>query len=295
MISSMTGFGRGETHVDGHTATVELKSVNSRFCEVTIRLPRVVAERENDIQRLVKTSFARGRINVQIQLEAMPDAGSASGSRVDQNVAASYKKLLEELRTATGIEEPVGLDHLLKFSDIFTTEDESELTPEDTWAAVTSALSDASDAMQAMREREGVALKSELLDRVGEIETNLIIVQEQAPGRLPKANDRLRSRLAEILEDDRIDNERIEFEMAMLADKLDIREECVRLRSHIDVFREALAGSEPVGRKLNFLSQEMNREINTIGSKANDAGLSQVVVKMKENLEKIREQIENVE
>ena len=293
MISSMTGFGRGEAHVDGYTATVELKSVNSRFCEVSIRLPRAVAERENDIQRLVKSSFSRGRINVQIQLEAL--AGSDSVPRIDQDVATAYRKLLDELRAATGIDDPVRLDHLLKFSDIFTTEDESVLSVEETWTAVSTALAEASEAMQAMREREGIALEKELLERVTEIETNLIVVQEQAPSRLPSANERLRSRLAEILEDERIDNERIEFEMAMLADKLDIREECVRLRSHIDIFREALADQEPVGRKLNFLSQEMNREINTIGSKANDAGLSHVVVKMKENLEKIREQIENVE
>ena len=293
MISSMTGFGRGEAHVDGYTATVELKSVNSRFCEVSIRLPRAVTERENDIQRLVKSSFSRGRINVQIQLEAL--AGSDSVPRIDQDVATAYRKLLDELRAATGIDDPVRLDHLLKFSDIFTTEDESVLSVEETWTAVSTALAEASEAMQAMREREGIALEKELLERVTEIETNLIVVQEQAPSRLPSANERLRSRLAEILEDERIDNERIEFEMAMLADKLDIREECVRLRSHIDIFREALADQEPVGRKLNFLSQEMNREINTIGSKANDAGLSHVVVKMKENLEKIREQIENVE
>ncbi len=293
MISSMTGFGRGEAHIDGYTATVELKSVNSRFCEVTTRLPRVIAERENDIQRLVKTSFARGRISVQIKLEARSEGESTP--RIDQIVVASYRKLLDELRAATGIEEPVRLEHLLKFPDVFTTEDESEFTAEETWSVVTDALTSASTALQAMREREGDSLLAELLERVGEIESNLIIVQEEAPDRLPTANERLRSRLAEIIDDDRIDNDRIEFEMAMLADKLDIREECVRLRSHIDVFREALAGSEPVGRKLNFLSQEMNREINTIGSKANDAGLSHVVVKMKENLEKIREQIENVE
>ena len=293
MISSMTGFGRGEAEVDGFGATVELKSVNSRFCEVSIRLPRAVADRENDVQRIVKNSFARGRINVQIQLEAT--SAAASVPAIDTELAAAYHRALDELREASGIEEPVSIGHLLKFSEIFATDTTAEPGGKESWSAVAAALDEAIRAMQAMRQREGQELEKELLERVADIDENLGIVEREAPSRLPSAKERLHTRLAEIIEDERIDKERIEFEMALLADKLDIREECVRLRAHIDVFREALQGNEPVGRKLNFLSQEMNREINTIGSKANDAELSHVVVKMKEHLEKIREQIENVE
>ncbi len=146
-----------------------------------------------------------------------------------------------------------------------------------------------------MRIREGSALDAELRERADSIRSRLKTVEEEAPKRIPAAGEKLRNRLEEIVSDVRIDNERLEFEMALLADKLDVREECVRLHSHLDLFNEALESDKPVGRKLNFLAQEMNREINTIGSKANDAGLSHLVVEMKEDLEKIREQVENVE
>ena len=293
MISSMTGFGRGEFSTDGFTATVEFRSVNSRFCEVSVRLPRVIAERESEIQRLVKGVFSRGRINVQIQIE-LP-SHIASEQQINREAAAAYRGLLEELRDAAGLKEPIQLEHILRFPDVFHTVENGGGEADEIWNAVLKALDEGSRKMLEMRRREGEALEKELLDRLTEIETNLLIVEEQAPERLPSARERLRDRLSEIIDDERIDNDRIEFEMALLADRLDIREECVRLRSHIDIFREAVSGDEPVGRKLNFLDQEMNREINTIGSKANDAGLSHVVVRMKEQLEKIREQIENVE
>lgn len=289
----MTGFGRGEFSTDGFTATVEFRSVNSRFCEVSIRLPRTIAERESEIQRLVKGVFSRGRINVQIQIELPSDISSEQ--QINREAAAAYRGLLEELRDAAGLKEPIQLEHILRFPDVFHTVENGGGEADEIWNAVLKALDEGSRKMLEMRRREGEALEKELLDRLTEIETNLLIVEEQAPERLPSARERLRDRLSEIIDDERIDNDRIEFEMALLADRLDIREECVRLRSHIDIFREAVSGDEPVGRKLNFLSQEMNREINTIGSKANDAGLSHVVVRMKEQLEKIREQIENVE
>ena len=289
----MTGFGRGEFSTDGFTATVEFRSVNSRFCEVSVRLPRTIAERESEIQRLVKGVFSRGRINVQIQIELPSDISSEQ--QINREAAAAYRGLLEELRDAAGLKEPIQLEHILRFPDVFHIVENGGGEADEIWNAVSKALDEGSRKMLEMRRREGEALEKELQDRLTEIETNLLIVEEQAPERLPSARERLRDRLSEIIDDERIDNDRIEFEMALLADRLDIREECVRLRSHIDIFREAVSGDEPVGRKLNFLSQEMNREINTIGSKANDAGLSHVVVRMKEQLEKIREQIENVE
>lgn len=293
MISSMTGFGRGEASSGDFTATVELKSVNSRFCEVTIRLPRSIIDRETEVQRRVKDAFSRGRINVQIQVDSPADSSSAQ--QVNREAAASYRTLLEELRDAAGLDEPVQLEHLLRFPDVFRGAEDDGHAAEATWTAVSAALEEANGQMLAMRRREGESLEEELLERVDEIDVLLNTVEQQAPNRIPAAHERLKERLSEILEDDRIDRDRIEFEMAMLADRLDIREECVRLHAHIDVFREAIASSDPVGRKLNFLSQEMNREINTIGSKANDPSLSHVVVRMKEQLEKIREQIENIE
>ncbi|GMQ83092.1 MAG: YicC family protein [Rhodothermia bacterium] len=293
MISSMTGFGRGESELEEYQATVELRSVNNRYCEVTTRLPKLLVDREASVQKMIKAVFARGRINVQLKLELPP--GRGADLVVDETIAADYYSLLESLRRKTGIEDPVRLDHLLKNPDLFRAGDADESLAENAWTVTKEAITKAAEEMHLMRVQEGQALETELRERIEAIGTRLLEIEEEAPKRLPAAGEKLRSRLAEIVEDDRIDNDRLEFEMAILADKLDVREECVRLHSHLDLFQEALDGDKPVGRKLNFLSQEMNREINTIGSKANDAGLSHLVVEMKEDLEKIREQVENVE
>jgi uncharacterized protein (TIGR00255 family) len=293
MIASMTGFGRGEAEHEGFTTQVELRSVNNRYCEVSSRLPRFLGDRESDVQKYLKSVFSRGRINVNVQLELPPTDGA--DLVVDIPAARAYHKLLQSLREATGIEEPVRLDHLLKNNDLFKPPEEDEAQAEKAWICVERALEAAANELREMRLQEGQALEKELHERVDAIDVRLAEVEEEAPKRIPAAGEKLRERLSEILEDDRIDNDRLEFEMAILADKLDVREECVRLHSHLDQFRDALAGDRAVGRKLTFLSQEMNREINTIGSKANDAGLSHLVVEMKEDLEKIREQVENVE
>jgi uncharacterized protein (TIGR00255 family) len=293
MIASMTGFGRGEASAAGFEAVVELKSVNSRYCEVSIRSPRVLSDKDGEVQRVVKSAFARGRISVQIQVDSPSESEAAL--TLDTEAVTRYTRLLESLKTVSGVDEEIRLDHFLRFQDIFRPEREDTDQATRTWAAVDEALSLACDAMKKMRLDEGAALERELVARLGSIEENLRIVEMEAPERIPRAHDRLKARLEEVIEDGRIDNDRLEFEMALLADRLDIREECVRLHSHLNLFREAISSGDPVGRKLNFLSQEMNREVNTIGSKASDAGLSHLVVAMKEDLEKIREQVENVE
>lgn len=294
MIASMTGFGRAQADQAGFTATVELRTVNSRFCEVSVRTPRELAERENDITRLIKDAIARGRVSVSIQVDAARRA--AVPLSVDPDIARGYRDLLEELRRATRLEdETVRLDHLIRFQDIFVPEVADPEAPKRMWSAVSEALSGALEALQAMRRQEGLALRDELLSRGTRMETSLDTVQARVPLRVPEIRERLRDRLAEILQDTRVDSDRLEQEMAYIADRIDVTEEIVRLRSHLVQFREALDSPEPVGRKLNFLAQEMNREVNTIGSKANDPDTAHLVVGMKEDLEKIREQIENVE
>lgn len=293
MIASMTGYGRGEAEVAGYEAVVELKSVNSRYCEISLRSPKSLNEHEGEIQRIIKTAFSRGRISAFITVtDPVPDS---IGLKVDKRAAAAYRSLLDKLRVAAGIEEPVRLEHLQKYNEIFQAEDPIEENAEAIWEATQNALDAACKGMQTMRLQEGDALQIELSERLVGIETRLREAERQAPERVASSGQRLRDRLAEIIEEGRIDKERIEFEMAMLADKLDVREECVRLDSHLKLFREAISSGEPVGRKLNFLSQEMNREINTIGSKSNDAEMAHLVVGMKEELEKIKEQVENVE
>lgn len=296
MIHSMTGFGRGTAARGGLTATVEMRSVNNRFCEITVRGPRALNEYESSIQHRVKEAFARGRISVQVQLE-----GSVSDEvplQVDAAAARGYARLLQELREAAALtpeESPIRLDHLLKYPEVLRAQDASPEAQAATWEAVQEALDEAVAGMAAMRRQEGEALHADLAARIDAIDRGRAAVEARAPERVAEARVKLRERLEEIFADPRVDGDRLEQELTLLADKLDVTEETVRLASHLALFREALASREPVGRKLNFIAQEINREVNTIGSKANDAALTRLAVEMKEELEKIREQVENVE
>jgi uncharacterized protein (TIGR00255 family) len=292
MIASMTGYGRGEATVGGYESVVEIKSVNSRYCEISLRSPKSLNEREGDINRIIKEAFSRGRISAFVTVtDPTPESVPY---RVNPAAVRSYRTLLDEIRREAGIEEPVRLEHIIKYPDVLEA-DHVEENLDAIWQATEQALQAACKGMQTMRLQEGAALRSELEERLAGIETKLREVERLSPIRVTSSAERMRERLTELIEEGRIDRERIEFEMAMLADKLDVREECVRLDSHLVQFREAIASGEPVGRKLNFLSQEMNREINTIGSKSNDADMAHLVVGMKEELEKIKEQVENVE
>ena len=256
-------------------------------------MPRTMSAYESDLQTLVKKTFSRGRINVNVQIERTQE--EVLPVQVDAKTAQAYHRLLTELREATGIDEPISLGHLLQFSEVFTPPEERPDAGEQGWAVVRSALAMAIEAMATMRGKEGAALQTELTGRLDGIESRLMIVEKYAPTRVEQARVRLRERLADLFRDERLNPDRLEIEITLLADRLDITEECVRLRSHLNLFREALASDVPVGRRLNFLTQEMNREVNTIGSKANDATIAHVVVDMKEELEKIREQVENTE
>ena len=293
MIYSMTGFGRATAEVDDLSATVELKSVNSRFCEVSVRAPRYLFDRETEIQSRLKSEVARGRISVQIQIDNKTEGPPAI--TLNKSAIKYYARLFKDLRKIAGIRERVQINHLLKFEDqIFlksTTDNDKDIT----WSVVKAALDAAIEGLQDMRQQEGRALHSDLLNRITLISSYNAAVNKMAPDRVSAAREKLEERIQDLVSEERINPERLEQEIAMLADKLDVNEETVRLESHLGLFREALTLTEPVGRKLNFIVQEMNREINTIGSKANDSAMTEVVVKMKEELEKIREQVENVE
>ncbi len=293
MIASMTGFGEGQATVDGVAATVEIRSVNKRHCDVSVRMPGTLAAHESQVQNHIKQAFERGRFNVRIQVEEAET--QALPIEVDTQAAAAYKQLLERLREAAGLDAPITLDHLLDFSDIFTTVEREEDEPEEAWDAVQVALGEAIEQLRSMRREEGRALRDDLEARMDAIENRLDIIESRAPKRVDEKRARLAERLEQLISDDRIDPDRLETEVALLADKLDITEECVRLRSHLQQFREALDNDDAVGRKLKFITQEIHREVNTIGSKANDPAISRAVVPMKEEIEKIREQIRNVE
>jgi uncharacterized protein (TIGR00255 family) len=293
MIASMTGFGRGFAQQDGIAATVELRSVNNRYVDVSARLPQRLSAHETDVQTRLKDAFERGRIKVQVQIEKA-DAVDLS-VRVDREAARAYGQLLEEARQAAGLDAPVRLADVLRYGDVFTS---AEADPEETerlWTVVQQALDAAIAALRTMRLDEGRALLDDLSARIDAIDALLVRVEERAPDRIGEARERLRERLDELMDDARIDPERLEQEIAIVADKLDVTEECVRLHSHLNLFREALANDDAVGRKLNFITQEIHREVNTIGSKANDPEIARYAVQMKEEVEKIREQVQNVE
>lgn len=294
MIRSMTGFGHGRATGDGATASVEIRSTNKRHLNVFVHLPDPMAEAEAEIRSRVQDAFERGQFDVDISVdqadtEALPDP-------IDADAAMRYKQRLERLSAAAQIKEPVRLDHLLHFEDIFAAEEEREAARiQRAWPHVLSALDAAIDELQEMRAQEGDALREELQQRTHVIDEHLDAIEERAPKRVAERQERLRERLGELIEDDRIDPDRIETEIAMLADKLDVTEECVRLHSHLKMFREALDSDEPAGRKLKFITQEIHREANTIGAKADDETISRHAVSMKEEIEKVKEQIRNVE
>jgi uncharacterized protein (TIGR00255 family) len=292
MISSMTGYGRGEASTKEITATVEIRSVNNRFLEVNSRLPRSLVLRENDIKEFVRQRLSRGKINVNVAIEHTSN-GELPIS-IDKPAAKAYYKLLNELRKTVKMKEKVSLDHLLKFSDIIKAGDVED-AGEHEWTLLSKALANALDELNIMRMNEGKELKKDFLKRLLLMESKVSEIESLSIARIPEERQRLMDRVRQIIDDGKIDPTRLELEIVLLADKIDVTEECVRFRSHVKFYIEALDGSDSAGRKLNFLIQEMNREINTIGSKSNDTVISHTVVGVKEELERIREQLQNIE
>ena len=287
----MTGFGRGTARLDDAEATVEVRTVNGRYAEVTVRGLGDLAEHEAAVSGRVKESIERGNATVHVSVERT--GGAAAALRVDAEAARALGALLREAAEAAGLgAEAVTIADVVRLGDVLVpapTDDDGAA-----WGAVESALAEALDRLEAMRRAEGAALHDDLAARAAAIEAAVEQVEARAPERLAEARARLGEKLADLIADDRLDAGRLEAEAVLLADKLDVTEETVRLRSHLGQFREALDAPEAVGRRLNFLAQEIGREINTIGSKANDADITRLAVTMKEELEKIREQVQNV-
>ncbi len=291
MLRSMTGFGRGTAREGEADATVEVRTVNGRFAEVTVRGLGDLAEHEAAVQGQVKDVIERGNATVQV----MVGSGTATGPlRVDPAAAAAQGALLREAAAAAGLgPESVTLADLLRAPDVLVPAPPDAAAAEAAWGALRAALAEALTRLDTMRQAEGAALRDDLADHLDTLGALVAEVETRAPARLDAARQRLRDRLAD-LADVGLDPGRLEAEAVLLSDKLDVTEETVRLRSHLDQFREALDAAEPVGRRLNFLSQEVGREVNTIGSKAHDAEITRLSVSMKEELEKIREQVQNV-
>ena len=293
LISSMTGYGRAERSKRGMTVSVETRSVNSRYLEVTTRLPRTLSHREKDVKEIIRTFMGRGSLNITVKIEK--ESNGETPLKVNRSAARSYYKLLNELRKTVKLRERVRLEHLLSFSEILEPIDAEE---EDTkeWELVDETVREALTQLNTMRTNEGRELAKDFEKRILWIDATLDEIEKLSVNRIPEERKRLQDRVAQLVEDKSIiDQNRLELEIALLADKLDITEECVRYKTHNQFFLEAIKKEESPGRKLNFLVQEMNREANTIGSKANDAAIAHLVVKVKEELERIREQLQNIE
>jgi len=292
-MQSMTGYGRAEVTRDGVSCTVEVRSVNSRFLEVVSRAPRSLAHRENDIKELVRSSVNRGKVTLAIAVEK--ESNGTLPVAINPVAAKAYYKLLNQLRKAVKIKEQVKLEHLLKFSEVLETADEA-VPDEQEWLIVAEAVKAGLAALNVMRANEGKELSSDLQRRISWINETIDRIEEDSKKRIPEERRRLEERVSQLLTDKNIlDQNRLELEIILLSDKLDVTEECVRFRSHTKFFLESMNKEAAAGRKLNFLIQEMNREANTIGSKANDTATAHQIVQVKEELEKIREQIQNIE
>lgn len=289
----MTGYGRGESIKDSYRIKVEIKSVNHRYNDISVRMPRHISYLEESVKKLVKEQVNRGKIDVYINLEYINE--SAIEVKVDIPLAMSYKRELENLINELNIDDKVKLNNLLNISEIIKTE-RKELNEDLIWECIKESMSMGLESMIHMREKEGLELKEDIIYKLSLIEKSISYIVERSPFVVIEYKDKLTERIRELIDNNlSLDQDKINSEVAFIADKSSIDEEIVRLNSHIKQFYNILEEQEPIGRKLDFLIQELNREINTIGSKANDVIISKYVVELKSELEKIREQIQNIE
>jgi uncharacterized protein (TIGR00255 family) len=292
MIRSMTGYGSAEIERSGQRLSAEVRSVNHRFCEVSIRGPKVALAFEDQIRTLIQDRFSRGKFNLTINWAGAGDQGEVL--KLNEAVAQRYVDLMSQLKERFGLSGDVDLATVAALPDLFTWE-HAAISDEESWALIREVVDKCCTNMNLMKDREGAALARDFEARLGTIRVELDRVSLRAPLRPQEAKERMVSRIKPLLDDVNMDPIRIAQEVALLADRLDCTEECVRLAAHLDQFKHLIDNSELAGRKLNFLLQEMNREANTIGSKANDVEIGRAVIVMKEEIERIREQVQNVE
>jgi uncharacterized protein (TIGR00255 family) len=294
MIRSMTGFGEAERSTPAGRLRIELRTVNHRYLNVNARLPSALVAWEPHLREWLRGPFQRGHVNCTLRLETESE-GAAVGIRLDEEKAAAYLRVLRELGERFAIPGSPDLAMLARFDVISRQEPEEALAVEE--ADLRQAVMEAAQRTVRMREEEGRRLEADLRERLAAIETALDQIQQLAPERLMAERDRIRRTIADLMESHPVDESRLAQEVAHLAERLDVSEEVVRFRSHLEIFRELLdaESSEAVGKRLGFLVQEMHREANTTGSKANDARIAHLVVAIKDEVERLREQVENVE
>ena len=292
MIYSMTGFGRGRKIINNREIIVEVKSVNSRFCEFNTRTPRNYGYLDEKLKAFFKSRITRGKVEVSVSI--YNQEGTDAQIAINRTVAEGYINALRSVSDELELTDDLSLTSIMRLPDVFTvvkTEDDEE----EIWHDVSEVANDALELFLAMRKTEGAKMYEDVLSRLVTIEENVAKIEERSPRVNDEYRERLYTKLREVLDDTNIDDQRVLTEAAIFADKTAVDEETVRLRSHISQFRGLLDAAEPVGRKLDFMVQELNREVNTIGSKCQDLTITNMVVEMKAEIEKIREQIQNIE
>lgn len=291
-LLSMTGYGSAKGSVEGQEIAVELKSVNNRYLDCSIRLPRNFLFAEDTVKQAVSAGVSRGKVDVFVSAQASQDSGTVVS--VNEELARGYRDAVARIAETLGLECGLNAFSLARFPDVLTVE-RRELDKDKAAAALSEITAKAVEEFNAMREREGERLRRDMLGKLGTIEGLVSVVEERSPQTVKEYRERLEARLRDILADRSLDEQRVITEAAIFADRTAVDEETVRLRSHIAQFRTMLEEGSPIGRKMDFLVQEFNRESNTIGSKCSDASLAKVVVDLKSEIEKIREQLQNVE
>ena len=292
MIKSMTGYGRGQQILDGREIMVEIKSVNHRYFEFSARVPRAYGYLEEKLKSFVQNKVSRGKVDVGVTIFNIE--GKDAQIEVNQSIAVGYVDALRKANESLQLTDDLALSQLIRLPDIFnvikTTEDEEVI-----WNSVKIVAEEALNNFVSMRETEGQKMKDDIMSRLSYISGLVKKVEERSPLVTEAYRERLYNKISEILNDKKIDEQRILTEAAIFSEKTAVDEETVRLKSHIQQFTELLESKDAVGRKLDFLIQEFNRESNTIGSKAQDVEITKIVVELKSEIEKIREQIQNIE
>lgn len=292
MVKSMTGYGTAKGVVDGIEVTVELKSVNNKFLDTTVKLPRNFMFAEETIKSAVQSHISRGKVDVFVTLDS--SGADNVAVKINEPLAMGYIEAIKKLSSEYDLPFDMTAMNLSRIPDILSIE-KKELCAEEVAEGIRQITEQALSDFDAMREREGNKLHEDVLNKLKEIERLVSIVEENAPKTVEQYRERLRVKLSEVLASSAIDEQRIITESAIFADKIAVDEETVRLRSHIEQLKTMLNTGSPIGRKIDFLMQEFNREANTTGSKCQNAEIAYVVVDLKSEIEKIREQIQNIE
>ena len=292
MVRSMTGYGRGEAVLHGRSIVVEVRSVNNRYLDCNIKMPRAYIFAEDAMKSRIQSSISRGKVDIFVTMDST--GADAVTVKVNHSVAAGYVKSLQELKDTYHLWGLPDLSLIAHFSDVLQTEKAPE-NVEEVAADICSVLDQALTDYAVMREREGERLSADILSRADAIEALITQVEDRSPKTVTEYRARLETKMREVLQNQQLDESRILTEAAIFADKVAVDEETVRLRSHLSQLRTMLKQGGPIGRKLDFLIQEFNREANTIGSKCNDLEISRHVIDIKAEIEKIREQVQNIE